>query len=67
MLKSTFNVKGMTCTACEQIITEALEEVGAKQVKVNHTSGLVVVEHDDDMSETVMKRTIVKEGFKVEE
>ena len=65
-MKTEFNVKGMTCKACEMLIDEALEDVGAASVSSDHATGRVVVEHEESLTADSMKRVIAEEGFEAE-
>ena len=50
MKKHTFTVNGMHCNSCKILVTEALEEAGAKKVTVGLNAqaqqGVVTVESD---------------------
>ncbi len=66
MAKINLKIKGMHCKSCEMLITDALEEVGAK-AQVDSKKGLAVVEFDENkLTKDKIKQIIQKEGFKVE-
>lgn len=60
-------VKGMTCSACEQLVQEALTDEGAKNVKANHTSGTVSLEITDNLDKSKVLQIIKEEGYEVVE
>ena len=64
----TFNVIGMTCNACDMLVSEALEDVeGVDNVTSNHKEGKVIVDYDESiLSITTIIDVIEEEGFKVE-
>jgi len=65
-MKKEFDVKGMHCKSCEMLIIDALEELdGVKNVKVSSKDDKVIVEHNS-VDESLMKKTIESEGYKVE-
>lgn len=65
-MKKTFNVKGMTCNACEMLIEDAIEDLnGVTSVKANQKKGIVEVDFDN-LSETDIKKAIESEDFEVE-
>ncbi len=64
---TTINVKGMHCSSCEMLITDALEEKGAKNVSANHKTGEVVVEHNKSLSKDAIRLSIMDEGYEVED
>lgn len=65
-MKKEFNVKGMHCKSCEMLITDSLEGLdGVKNVKASAKDGKVIVEHNS-VDESLMKKAIESEGYKVE-
>ena len=66
MKQLNLKVEGMHCKSCEVIITEELEEAGAKDVKVSFSKGTVAATIDEkNLSEKKVKQMIEKEGYKV--
>ncbi len=68
-MKQTLTVKGMHCNSCKLLITEALEDSGAKNVSVSLDEkkqvGTVTV--DSPLTKTELKKLIEKEGdYKVQ-
>jgi copper chaperone len=59
-------VEGMHCKSCEILITEELQDAGAKEVKVSASKGTVSATIDEKkLSEAKVKQLIEKEGYKV--
>jgi len=56
-----YNVKGMHCQSCVDLITEDLTDLGAKSVDIDLDAGTVEVELDDEK----VKKTIRELGFKI--
>ena len=64
--KSTIEVKGMTCDACVEKVTTALQQVeGVEKVSVDLESGLATVEHNG-VELVSLNSAIVKAGFNTE-
>ena len=63
---TTINVQGMHCKSCVMLIQDALEEIGAKNVKISLDEkkqiGKVSFEYKDPKK---VVETIEKEGYKV--
>ncbi len=61
--KSTIAVKGITCNACVEKVTEALQQVdGVEKVSVDLKSGQATVEHNG-VELASLNSAIVKAGF----
>ncbi len=54
-------VKGMHCRACEELVKDALEDVGAKDIKADWENGKVSFAGDA----TKAKKAIEEEGYEV--
>ena len=66
MKQLNLKVEGMHCKSCEVIITEELDDAGAKDVKVSASKGTVSATIDEKkVSEAKVKQLIEKEGYKV--
>ncbi|MFH1917465.1 MAG: heavy-metal-associated domain-containing protein [Nanoarchaeota archaeon] len=59
----TFNVKGMHCTSCEMLITDALQEAGAEKVIADHKKGIVKVA--GSLPDSKVTAVIKNEGYTV--
>ena len=64
MTKHTITVKGMHCNSCKIIISEALEEAGAKNVHVglNAQAQYGVVTFTSDLPQNKIKAIIEAQG-----
>jgi copper chaperone CopZ len=58
-------VKGMTCSACEELVKESILDEGAMKVFVSYRAGEVIVEHNDSLSTSKIKSIISNEGYEV--
>lgn len=57
----TFQINGMVCSSCINDITNAVEAIGARMVRIN--IGNAMVEFDpDELSEDIIRRTIMAAG-----
>jgi len=59
------NVKGMSCQHCAKSVTEAMEKLGATDVKVDLLSGDVTYTESSPISPDDIKAAITKIGFEV--
>lgn len=67
MKKYQFNIQGMTCHACESLITMDLEEAGLpKPESINAQSGQMVIQLDDDQVNLVKQAIVAGEKYSVE-
>ena len=64
-MKTKLEVKGMHCTSCEMLVSEALEEIGIKS-NPSHMSGTVEIEFNGS-GKTLNQiiNTINQEGYEV--
>lgn len=55
--KISFKVTGMHCSSCEKLIKEELESTGAKEIKIDHKTGLgsIITEDGAYEAETLIK------------
>lgn len=61
-----FKVDGMMCTHCEAHVKTALEAIdGVESCVASHKEKRVTVTLSKDVPDTVIKDTIVKEGYSV--
>lgn len=58
-------VKGMSCQHCVKSVTEAMEKLGAKDVKVDLLSGDVTYAEGAPIAADAIKDAITKIGFEV--
>lgn len=66
MKETILKVKGMVCNGCENRIKNALENMeGIENVVADHTTGIVTVTSNNDVSEDKMKEKIEDIGFEI--
>lgn len=66
MKQLNLKVEGMHCKSCETLLTEELQDAGAKDIKISFTKGTVSATVDEKkLSESKVKQIIEKEGYKV--
>ena len=66
MNRITFNVKGMHCTACEKLITYALENEGVKMDNISFKKEIVSMTYDNNkISLQKIKEIITNEGYEL--
>ncbi len=63
--EATVNIEGMMCAHCENTVTEALEKLGCRVIRVSHSEKIAVFEKPDKLSCKKIEKAIVKSGFKV--
>jgi copper chaperone CopZ len=63
-MKQTLTVKGMHCNSCKVIITEVLEDAGAKDVHVDldEKKQVGTITLSSDLPKSKLKEMIEKEG-----
>ncbi|MBO7674161.1 MAG: heavy-metal-associated domain-containing protein [Atopobiaceae bacterium] len=61
--KHCVNVAGMHCPACEKLVSTALEDRGAKNVRANHETG--VVEYEGELEQALLSEAIAEAGFEL--
>ncbi|MCB2353587.1 heavy-metal-associated domain-containing protein [Clostridium estertheticum] len=64
-MKKKIYVEGMSCGHCVNHVSEALKEIGAKDVEVNLESKLATAEIGDNISDDVIKAAIEDAGYDV--
>ncbi len=66
MKQLTLKVEGMHCKSCETLLTEELEDAGAKNIQVSASKGSVILTIDEKtITEKKVKQIIEKEGYKI--
>ncbi len=67
-MKNKLQVSGMSCSGCQLLVTEALEELkGVTQADVSYRDGIVTVDYDPEIiSITTIKTVIEQQGFMVQ-
>ncbi len=66
MEKFSLNVKGMHCNSCATLVTDALSEIGAKEISVKVVKGgLSEVNFSGDRPAKEFLKAIEAEGYEV--
>ena len=66
MKETIIKVDGMVCNGCENRVKNALKTItGVEDVIADHTTGIVTVTSNDEVSENVLKEKIEDIGFEV--
>lgn len=68
-MKDELRVSGMSCSGCQLLVKEALEEQrGIMQAEASYLKGVVAIDYDPEMiSMTTIKAVIEQQGFRVQE
>jgi len=64
-MKKKITIEGMSCQHCVNHVTEALKELGAKDVKVSLDKNLATAEIGDEITDEVIKEAIDEAGYDV--
>ena len=64
-MKKKILVEGMSCNHCVNHVTEALKEVGAKDISVSLDKKLAIAEIGEDISDEAIKAAIEDAGYDV--
>ncbi len=64
-MKKKILVEGMSCGHCVNHVSEALKEIGAKDVDVNLDKKLATAEISEDITDDVIKAAIEDAGYDV--
>jgi len=64
-MKKKILVDGMSCGHCVNHVSEALKEIGAKDVEVSLDSKLATAEISEDITDEVIKAAIDDAGYEV--
>lgn len=66
MKKYKFTISGMTCHACEELITMDLEEAGLpKPTKIDHETGVLEIELEESQLEAAKTAAASNEKYSV--
>lgn len=66
MERKTLSVTGMSCSGCEENVTNALEQLeGVSRVEADHEGETVEVVANDDVSDEEIETTIERAGYDV--
>lgn len=62
-----YEISGMSCSGCSNRVRKALEGIsGDGEVKVDHTSGLAVIETNSPLMYSDIEKTISDLGYTLE-
>lgn len=64
-MKKKILVEGISCVHCVNSVTEALMQIGAKDVVVNLEKKFATAEISDDITDEVIKEAIEEAGYDV--
>lgn len=64
-MKKKIFVDGISCVHCVNYVTEALMQIGAKDVVVNLNKKLATAEISDNITDEVIKAAIEEAGYDV--
>ena len=64
-MKRKILVEGMSCAHCVNHVTEALKEIGAKNVEVNLERKLATAEISENITDEAIKLAIEDAGYDV--
>lgn len=64
-MKKKILVEGMSCSHCVNHVTDALKEVGAKDISVSLDKKLATAEIEDDITDESIKSAIEEAGYDV--
>lgn len=66
MERKTLSVTGMSCSGCEENVTNALEKLeGVRRVEADHEGETVEVVASDDVSDEEIETTIERAGYDI--
>lgn len=67
MKQLNLKVQGMHCKSCETLLTDELQDAGAKDIKISFSKGTVAATIDEKtLTEAKVRKIIEKEGYKVQ-
>ena len=65
-MTKTMEIKGMMCTHCSGRVKSVLEELEqVASAEVSHETGLAQITLKVDISDDVLKETVIKQGYEV--
>jgi copper chaperone len=66
-MRNELQVSGMSCSGCELLVKDALEELeGVSEATASHLKGTVVVDYDQGMVSIATITSVIEElGYKV--
>jgi len=64
-MKKKITIEGMSCQHCVNHVSEALKEIGAKDVEVSLDENLATAQISEDITDEVIKEAIDEAGYDV--
>lgn len=64
-MKKVLSIQGMSCKHCVMHVTEALENAGAKDVKVSLLMKSAKLEAGEDVTDEKLKKAVEEAGYSV--
>ncbi|MGH4121074.1 heavy-metal-associated domain-containing protein [Clostridium sp.] len=64
-MKKKILIEGMSCGHCSNHVSEALKDLGAKEVEVNLAKKFATAEISDDITDEAIKEAIEEVGYDV--
>ncbi len=65
-MEKTLKVSGMHCKSCELLLADVLSEIkGISKISIDHKSGSVEFDYDNENVLPSVKKAIETEGYKV--
>ena len=64
-MKKKITIEGMSCQHCVKHVSEALKEIGAKDVEVSLDENLATAQISEDITDEVIKEAIDEAGYDV--
>ena len=64
-MKKKILIEGMSCGHCSNHVSEALKDLGAKDVEVNLDKKLATAEISEDITDEAIKAAIDEAGYEV--
>jgi len=64
-MKKKILVEGMSCGHCVNHVSEALKDIGAKDVEVDLNKKLATAEISEDITDKAIKKAIEEAGYEV--
>lgn len=65
-MEKTLKIDGMMCEHCEMHVKKALEALdGVKSADVSHKANTAVVTMEKEISDDILKKAVVDQGYQV--
>lgn len=64
-MKKTLKIDGMHCHSCEVLLSDVIEETGARVLSANQVKGEIVIDVSEEQLMPEIKKAVEKEGYRV--